>query len=124
MSYNRELSLDILLQINNAILTIQQRTGMIRSADDFLESPYGMEKLDATCMQFIAIGESLKELDKITNKELLVSHPEIPWKRIKGLRDIIAHHYFDIDAEEIWWILQHELCPLQDAISSMIADLS
>lgn len=44
-----------------------------------------MAMLDAICMQFIAIGESLKGLDKITNNELLTTHPEIPWKRIKGL---------------------------------------
>ena len=63
-------------------------------------------------MQFIAIGESLKGLDKVTNKELLVTDSSIPWKKVMGLRDIIAHHYFDVDAEEVWWIIEHELSPL------------
>ena len=83
-----------------------------------------MAMLDAICMQFIAIGESLKGLDKITNNELLTTHPEIPWKRIKGLRDIVAHHYFEIDIDVIWWILSNELQSLKKAIISMLSDLS
>lgn len=40
-----------------------------------------------------------------------------------GFRDIIVHHYFDIDAEEIFWICAHELSPLSAAIKSMIKEL-
>ena len=57
-------------------------------------SSTGVAILDSICMQFIAIGESLKGLDKVTRGELLTTHPEIDWKNVKGLRDIIAHHYF------------------------------
>ena len=109
MSYNKELTINILKQIEKAILLIQSRTSEIHSASDFLTAPSKVEKLDAVCMQFIAIGESLKGLDKVTNKELLHTDPNIPWSKIMGLRDIIAHHYFDVDAEEIWWIIENEL---------------
>ena len=71
-------------------------------------------------MQFIAIGESLKGLDKVTNGKLLPTHPEIDWKNVKGLRDIIAHHYFEVDADQIWWIIEHELQPLKVAINDMV----
>lgn len=74
-------------------------------------------------MLFIAVGESLKGLDKVTQKELLSSYPSIEWKKIMGFRDIIAHHYFDIDAEEIWWVLEHELNPLLDTIKEMIKEV-
>jgi uncharacterized protein with HEPN domain len=79
-----------------------------------------MEKLDAVCMQLIAIGESLKNLDKVTNQTLLPTYPQIPWKKVKGLRDIIVHHYFDVDAEQIWWIIDNELDPLLKAITFFI----
>ena len=69
-------------------------------------------------MLLIAIGESLKNLDKVTEGRLLPTYPSIPWKQVKGLRDIIAHHYFDVDASQIFWILSNELTPLQNAISS------
>ena len=43
----------------------------IHTVDDFLLSPFGMEKLDAACMVIIALGETVKTLDKLTDKELL-----------------------------------------------------
>ena len=48
-----------------------------------------MEKLDAACMVLIAIGESVKTLDKLTEKELLPIYPSIDWKGVMGVRDII-----------------------------------
>ncbi len=55
----------------------------------------GMERLESTCMLLIAIGESIKGVDKLTNKGLLTQFPKVDWKGAMGIRDIIAHHYFD-----------------------------
>lgn len=87
-SENRSLALDILYDIQSALEKIQERTKRIHHVDDFLGSADGMVLLDATCMLLIALGESLKNLDKVTNGELLPTYPTIPWKQIKGLRDI------------------------------------
>lgn len=38
-------------------------------------------------------------------------------------RDIISHHYFDIDAEEIFWVCQHQMKPLANTIAKIIEDL-
>lgn len=83
-----------------------------------------MTLLDATCMLLIAVGESLKNLDKVTGGKLLPTYPSIPWKKVKGLRDIIAHHYFDVDAGQIYWILSNELTPLQTALQYFVKELS
>ncbi|MDR0333787.1 MAG: DUF86 domain-containing protein [Dysgonamonadaceae bacterium] len=124
MPYNKELTLTILRQIETAILQIQSRTAELHCADDFLISPERVEKLDAVCMQLIAIGESLKGLDKVTNKELLITDTSIPWRKVMGLRDIIAHHYFDVDAEEIWWVIENGLNPLLKSMQNFIQELS
>jgi uncharacterized protein with HEPN domain len=100
--HNRELILEILEQIYGSIQKVIKRFEPIKSPNDFIDSDSGMEKLDAICMQLIAIGEALKNLDKITNDSLLPKYPEIEWKKVKGMRDIITHHYFDIDAEAIY----------------------
>jgi len=100
--FDRELVLEILEQILEASQRVLKRFEPIRSVDDFTNSESGMEKLDAICMQLVAIGESLKNLDKITENQLLARYPEIEWKKIKGMRDIISHHYFDVDAEVIF----------------------
>lgn len=83
-----------------------------------------MEKLDAACMLLIAIGESLKGFDKVTEKKVLITHPQIPWNNVMGVRDIIAHHYFNVDAEEIFGIVHSELSPLLEAIRYLIQELS
>lgn len=88
-SNKQEVALHILMQIEEAIERIKLRTEPIRCADDFLLTPAGMEKLESTCMLLLAIGESLKNLDKVTDGKLLPTYPSIPWKKVKGLRDII-----------------------------------
>lgn len=82
-----------------------------------------MMKLDSICMKLTAIGESIKNLDKITNKELLVKYPEIPWKNVMGIRDIIVHHYFDVDADEIFRICKEDLPQLYEIIIRMINEM-
>ena len=123
-SETRDIALDILEDILSAIEKLEERTKDINTIDDFLSSSSCMVLLDATCMLLIAIGESLKNLDKTTNGLLLPTYPSIPWKNVKGLRDIIAHHYFDVDASQILWILKNEISPLKVAICFFINNLS
>lgn len=122
--HKKKVAIGILRQIEDAILRLQERTACIQCVDDFLLSPNGMEKLDATCMLLIAIGESLKNFDKVTEKMVLSTYPSIPWSDIMGVRDVIAHHYFNIDAEEIFSIIDQELAPLLKAIRYFITTLS
>ena len=107
-----------LSKIELAISRLQERTAVIKTVDDFLLSPSGMEKLDAACMVLIAIGESVKNLDKLTEGTLLPTYPAIPWKRVMGMRDVIAHHYFDVDAEVVFGVITKEIVPLKTAIET------
>lgn len=115
-SKNLPLVLHTLSQIELAIDRLQERTKNIRSVDDFLSTPGGMEKLDAACMVLIAIGESIKNLDKVSEGKLLPIYPTIPWKKVMGIRDIMAHHYFEVDADVIFEVISKELDPLKKAI--------
>ena len=123
-SETKSIALDILEDIHSAIERLEERTIRVHTVDDFLGSSEGMVLLDATCMLLIAIGESLKNLDKTTDGLLLPTYPSVPWKNIKGMRDIIAHHYFDIDADQILWIVKNEISPLKIAIEFFIKELS
>jgi uncharacterized protein with HEPN domain len=122
-SERKSIALDILEDVLSAIDRLEERTKDICTIDDFLCSSSGMVLLDATCMLLIAIGESLKNLDKNTDGKLLPTYPSIPWKNIKGMRDIIAHHYFDVDASQILWIIKNEIAPLKEAIRFFIGEL-
>ena len=97
---------ETLKNIETIITRLQERTVQIHTVDDFLLSPFGMEKLDAACMVLIALGEAVKTLDKLTNKELLPTYPDVEWKKVMGTRDIMAHHYFEVDADEVFSIVK------------------
>ncbi len=109
--------------IETAINRLQERTVQIHTADDFLLSPFGMEKLDAACMVIIALGEAVKTLDKLTNGELLPTYPAVEWKKVMGARDIMAHHYFEVDADEVFNIVKNDLEPLKKAIAYFKTEL-
>ncbi len=121
--YDKELTLNVLKQLQKATETIIERFKPIESVSDYTDSSEGMEKLDAVCMLLIAIGESLKNLDKITNNSLLPKYPQIDWKKVKGLRDIISHQYFDINAEAIYDVCDTKIKPLSTTIKLIIKDL-
>ena len=115
-SENLPIVLHTLNQIELAIDRLQERTQSVRTVDDFLSTPGGMEKLDAACMVLIAIGESIKNLDKVSEGKLLPTYPSIPWKKVMGIRDIMAHHYFEVDADVVFEIVNEELEPLKKAV--------
>lgn len=77
-SSRNDLALSILEQIEKAIERLQERTKDINHVNDFLLSSSGMEKLDATCMLLIAIGEGVKGFDKVTQKQILSKDMSIP----------------------------------------------
>lgn len=121
--FDKLLVIEILRQILAAGEKVSGRFEGIRTADDFLIDERGLERLDSICMQLIAIGESLKNLDKITHQELLPKYPSIEWQKAMGLRDIISHHYFDINAEVIYDVCMNEIPGLIKKINQIIVDV-
>lgn len=121
--YDKELVKDILKKVFNALDTVIDRFEPVDSVGYFTSSAGGMEKLDGICMQLIAIGEALKNIDKITHQSLLPNYPDINWKGAKAMRDIISHHYFEVDAEIIFEVCENKIRPLQNTIKQMLNDL-
>ena len=121
--YDKELAKEILQQTYHATELIVKRFESIESVDDFTSTPEGMEKLDSICMQLIVIGEGLKNFDKVTDNSILCQYPQIEWKKIKGLRDIITHHYIDINAEAIYEICTNKITSLKNTIGTILKDI-
>ena len=100
-----------------------KRTASLVSKEQLSDAPENMVFFDAICLNLLVIGEKLKSLDNKTNGKYLSQYPDIPWKEIMRMRDIIAHHYFDIDASQILWIIKNEMPLLKDAIRFFIEEL-
>ncbi|MCR6505609.1 DUF86 domain-containing protein [Bacteroides sp. L10-4] len=116
--YDEQRIYSLLERIEDAILLIQNQTDSIETADYFLNSQEGIFMLGGVCMQLIFIGESVKTLDA-KNAGYLADYPEIPWREVMGLRNVIAHEYHHIDAEEILNVIKKDLPVLLSVIQRM-----
>ena len=115
--------LDQLQNIQHAIAQLKEWNKDVHCVNDLLESPDGMKTLSADCMLIQAIGEGVKQIDKITDGELFLLQPQIPWKQVKGMRDHIAHGYFDINTDLVWSVISEDLDPLNSAINFFIENI-
>ena len=98
----------------DAIEKIKQYSAPYASADEFL---YAIQAFDASMMNFIVIGEMV---EKLSEELIEASNNDIDWFKIKGFRNILAHNYFGIDAEEVWQIIQNRLPDLEIKVKKMI----
>ena len=121
MFNKNRLIVSTLEEIIFSIELILKRFKSITSVDDFLQNDEGLEKLDSISMRLIAIGEAFKNIDKLTDKDLLKHYPQIDWRGVKGIRDILSHHYFDLDAEVIYDICKSKLPQLLE-VTKIIKD--
>ena len=91
--------------IRHAAAKIQRYTaGMTRNglAED-------SKTLDAVIRNLEIIGEAAKMIPN----SIRIEYPNVEWKKIAGLRDILAHHYFEVDLDIVWDIVQNKLLELE-----------
>lgn len=119
---NAEIS-DMLLFVEDRIKLTIERCRCILSVNDFLASPDKMDIFDATCMRLQTIGEAIKNIDNLTNHDLLIRYADTPWRSIIGLRNIISHEYLSVDPEEIFKIVKIHLPRLLPVILQVRTEL-
>jgi uncharacterized protein with HEPN domain len=116
-----ELAHEILRQLVVAAKKVVDRSSKVSDPDDFVRTPEGMLLFDAVCMQCVVIGELIKNLDKVTDGELLAKYPQIDWKKAMGMRDIISHHYADVRADIVLATCQEKIPPLLRVLEQMLS---
>lgn len=118
-----QLLAERLQTVLTALERIPQRFAAISAPADFLSSERGIERMDAICMILIAAGEQFKRIDRQTEGKLLVQYPQVEWRGAIGLRDVLAHDYFDVDAEQLYTICKERIPTLIDTVRRMIQDI-
>ncbi len=74
---------------------------------------------DAVVRNLEIIGEAVKNIpDDVKNKR-----PEVEWKKIAGLRDILIHAYFGIDDEIVWDVVKSRLLELKEKIAEIRSEI-
>jgi len=122
--YDKEIVLDLLNNMIGATEKILYRNRDIKSIDDYLKDDNSLMLLDSLCMQLIAIGEAVKKIDKETDKKLLRAYPQIPWREVAGMRDILSYHYFDLNAEVVFEVTTEHIASLQEVLKQIVEDIS
>jgi uncharacterized protein with HEPN domain len=100
-----------LIDIVTAIRRILRYTDGVNRAD--LEA--NDEKLSAILYQISIIGEASKRL----SPNFREAHPEIPWREIAGMRNVIVHEYDQLDLDVIWDVVQNKLSELLRLITPL-----
>jgi len=72
---------------------------------------------DAVVRNLEIIGEATKQLSESVRQQA----PQIPWRNIARMRDKLIHHYFGVNLDIVWQVIQHDLVPLLSAIDSILA---
>ena len=105
-------ALQTLESIEETIVQILDWNKDINSVDDYYSTLSGTQLLVANCTLITAIGEGVNRINRVLPEFLQSEFPEIPWKAIIGMRNHIAHGYFELDAEIVYETIKSEIPPL------------
>ncbi|MEB3353464.1 MAG: HepT-like ribonuclease domain-containing protein [Cyanobacteriota bacterium] len=111
----------VLTPLRQALERIERKAQPLLANPALLDREEGQDLLDVICMQFLAAGEALKRLEKLKPGLLTTTFPDIDWRGAMGFRDVIAHQYFDLDAEQVLLICQEALPGVLEAIRTLEA---
>ena len=84
--------------------------------DTFDQSPILQ---DAILRNFEVIGEAVKQL----SSGLRDRHPEVPWRRVAGFRDVLIHNYMGVDLDEVWNVIEKDLPGLKRSVKAMLEEM-
>jgi uncharacterized protein with HEPN domain len=65
------------------------------------------------------IGEAVRGM----SSDLRTRHPELPWAQIIGMRNLLVHHYFGIDKQSVWRVIEKDLTGLKADVNSILGSL-
>ncbi|MBI3878902.1 MAG: DUF86 domain-containing protein [Verrucomicrobia bacterium] len=76
-------------------------------------------RLDAVLYEIVVMGEAARRL----SVEMRERHPDVPWRDIIGMRSIVTHGYDQIDDDELWQVIEHDLPVLMPKLENILPTL-
>lgn len=107
--------------VSDAINQLIEWNAAVKSTDYYYGTQSGMQLLAANCTLITAIGEGINRVERILPNFLKENFPDIPWHAIVGMRNHIAHGYFELDADIVFEAVKKDIPPLLDAIEQAIS---
>ena len=105
----------LLLSLVETIDKIFRYSSDYRSAEEFYNND---RDFDATLMNFIVTGEIVGKI----SDDLKSKTPEVDWQRVYSFRNILAHHYFGINVDIVWQIIQNDVPKLRENVLNILGN--
>lgn len=122
---SKDITLDMLDYIRHQAEFIIETTEDVKELNDFLCSQSGMVLYNSTCMCLQTIGETVRKIDELTDRKFLDKcYPEVPWRSIIGMRNIISHEYAATDPEKVFNTIKLDIPALLQKVDMIIEDVS
>lgn len=122
---SKDIMLDMLDYIKHQAEFIIETTEDVKELNDFLCSQSGMVLYNSTCMCLQTIGETVRKIDELTDRKFLDKcYPEVPWRSIIGMRNIISHEYAATDPEKVFNTIKLDIPALLQKVDEIIEDVS
>lgn len=119
--YDYSRALLTLENINDTIEQLIEWNRNVQSAESYYGSQSGMQLLAANCTLITAIGEGINRINRVIPDFLQNNFPDVPWKSIIGMRNHIAHGYFELDADIVYEAVKNDIPPLAKTIKGAIS---
>lgn len=81
--------------------------------------PAAPMRLDAMLYEIVVMGEAARRL----SPAIRAAHPAVPWRDIIGMRSVVTHGYDQIDDDELWQVIEHDLPELIRKLAAILAAL-
>lgn len=75
-----------------------------------------VEKQSAILYQVVVVGEATKRLSQVFRDQ----HPEVPWRDMAGMRDIVAHQYDRVDVDDLWQVVRDDIPELLSLLQPLL----
>ena len=122
----KERALQTLESIEDTIAQLIEWNEPIISSENYYDSPHGMQLLAANCTLITAIGEGVNRINRVLPDFLTLNFPTIPWHAIIGMRNHLAHGYFELDSDLVFEAVKNDIpcliTSIQEAISLLKSD--
>jgi uncharacterized protein with HEPN domain len=114
---------DCLALMLDSIKLIESRFQKVGSPGEFVQSSEGITLLDAIAMRLQVIGESVRKIQKM-DSSFLDPYSDVEWNKIARFRDLVSHHYDQVDHEIVYDICKVHIPTLKLTLQKVPSDIS